>query len=118
MFNFKSFIINCLLLKSLKDDLEKHLKDFQKSEKNGDREKYINMLIEGIRIMEKYEDLINFLKWFIDFEIADNSSLEEKENKLQQILGYKLLGDKKNEEEYEKKLEKEEIRKRTLAWKK
>ena len=44
MFNFKSFIINCLLLKSLKDDLEKHLKDFQKSEKNGDREKYINML--------------------------------------------------------------------------
>ena len=64
--------------------------------------------------MEKYEDLIELFKWFIDFEIASNSWLDKKKNKLQQILGYKLLGDKKDEKE----LEKEEIRKRTFAWKK
>lgn len=105
-------------LENLKNDMINNLENLKKSEENNDREKYIDILIKEISEMKKYQDLINFLKWFIDFEIADNSSLEEKENKLQQVLGYKLLGDKKDEEEYEKNLEKEEIRKRTLAWKK
>lgn len=100
------------------ENLKNYLENFKKSEENNEREEYIDLLIKEISNMEKDEDLIKLFKWFIDFEIADNSSLEEKENKLQQILGYKLLGDKKDEEEYEKKLEKEEIRKRTLAWKK
>lgn len=109
-------------LENLKDDLQsdiiKYLKNLEKSEENNDREKYIGILIKEISEMKKYQDLIKLFKWFINLEIASKSWLNKKKNKLQQILGYKLLGDKKDEEEYEKKLEKEEIRKRTLAWKK
>lgn len=106
------------LKNDLKNDMINNLENLKKSEENNDREKYIDILIKEISNMEKYEDLIKLFKWFIDFEITSNSWLDEKKNKLQQILAYKLLGDKKDEEEYEKKLEKEEIKKRTFAWKK